>query len=95
MSDYTNKELLEAIYEVRDRVTRIEEKLNRAEKLEEKVDQLDQKINSVKDLAEDAFSMAEANQDGIKAMKESTKWIWSFIIPVAIALIAQVLGVKI
>lgn len=95
MSDYTNKELLEAIYEVRDRVTRIEEKLNRAEKLEDKVEHALVKAQDAKDIAESALVIANLSKDEIKSMRANTKWAWGFAITLAIALIGEYIGVKI
>lgn len=87
-ANYTNKELLEAILDVRDRTTRIEEKLNRAEKQEEKVDY-------AKDLAEDAIAMAKANEKEINAIKNNNKWAWGFVITLVLGLIAQFFGLNI
>lgn len=95
MSDYSSKELLEAIYEVRDRVTRIEEKLNRAEKLEDKVDLSFNKAQEAKDLAEDAIALSNNNKEKIDSMKNNAKWAWGFAITLAIALIAEYFGLKI
>ncbi|MEK5036284.1 hemolysin XhlA family protein [Paenibacillus sp. FSL R7-0302] len=84
-ANYSNKELLDAILDVRDRTTRIEEKLNRAEKTEEKVDY-------AKDLAEEAIAMAKANEREIEAIKNNSKWAWGFVATLVVGLIAQFLG---
>jgi cell division septum initiation protein DivIVA len=94
MSDYTNKELLEAIYEVRDRVTRIEEKLNRAEKMEDKVELAIDKAQDAKDKAEDAMAIAKKNEEDIKAIKANNKWAWGFVITLAIGIISAYFGLK-
>lgn len=93
--NYTTKELMEAIYEVRDRVTRIEEKLNRAERLEVKVDKVIDNADDAMNLAEDAMNLAQSNKDELNAMKSNTKWAWGFAITLAIALIAEYFGIKI
>lgn len=92
MSDYSNKELLEAIYEVRDRVTRIEEKLNRAEKLEDKVELAFVKANQAKDVGEDALSLAEKNKEDIQSIRANNMWAWGFVITLALGIISQFLG---
>lgn len=93
--NYTTKELMEAIYEVRDRVTRIEEKLNRAERLEDKVDIAIDSADDAMNLAEDAMNLAKLNKDEINSMKSNSKWAWGFAITLAIALIAEYFGIKI
>lgn len=95
MADYSNRELLEAILDVRDRTTRIEEKLNRAEKLEDKVDEAFDKAQEAKDVGEDALILAQTNRDEIKGMKANSRWAWGFAATLAIALIGEYFGVKI
>jgi DNA repair exonuclease SbcCD ATPase subunit len=93
--NYTTKELMEAIYEVRDRVTRIEEKLNRAERLEDKVDAVIDTADDAIRKSDEAFALAQANKEEIKSMKANAKWAWGFAITLAIALIAEYFGIKI
>lgn len=93
MSDYTNKEMLEAIYEVRDRVTRIEAQLNRAEKVEDKVDLVSEKTNIVKDIADDALALGQQNRQMIESIQSNNRWAWGFVITAFLGLIAQFFGV--
>ena len=86
---------MEAIYEVRDRVTRIEEKLNRAERLEDKVDLAIDSADDAMNLAEDAMNLAKLNKADLDSMKSNAKWAWGFAITLAIALIAEYFGIKI
>jgi lipoate-protein ligase A len=80
MSDYSNKELLEAIYEVRDRVTRIEEKLNRAERMEDKVELAFTKAQEARDIGEDALTLAKINREEISSLKTSNRWSWGLLV---------------
>jgi methyl-accepting chemotaxis protein len=100
MSDYTNKELLEAIYEVRDRVTRIEESLKRTEKLEDKIDESFDKASEAQNLAKDAISLGQTNREminvhteAIKSIQSSNKWAWGLMITSIITLTGAVIGV--
>lgn len=80
MSDYTNRELLEAIYEVRDRVTRIEEKLNRAEKIEDKLEVVSNKAQEAKDIGDEALVLSKINREEIASLKSSNRWSWGLLI---------------
>lgn len=93
MSDYTNKELLEAIYEVRDRVTRIEESLKRTEKLEDKIDEAYNKALDAKDIGEEALALAEANKEKIADMKVTSRWLLGFVITAVLAVVGQYFGI--
>ncbi|ARF70786.1 hypothetical protein B7C51_25280 (plasmid) [Paenibacillus larvae subsp. pulvifaciens] len=94
MSDtYSGKEMIQVIYEIRDRVTRIEEKQNRIEKLEEKVDDNIVKTIEAKDVAEDAMVLARHNRDQIKDIQANNKWAWGFVITAMIGIIAQLFGI--
>lgn len=80
MSNFTDRDLLEAIYDVRDRVTRIEEKLNRTEGLSEKVDNADDK-------ATEALLKTAQLEKQVEKIGTNTKWAlgiaFSFIIMIA------------
>lgn len=93
MSDYTNKEMLEAIYEVRDRVTRIEAQLNRTEKVEERVETVSDKMIDVKDIADTALVMSQQNKEAIEAIRANNRWAWGFVITAILGMVAQFLGV--
>lgn len=95
MSDYTNKELLDAMYDIRDRVTRIEEKLNRTEKLEDKVEAVSEKAQKGKDVGEEAYILAKANQEEIKSIKANSRWAWGLAITSLLGLLGEFLGIKI
>ncbi|MCY9737463.1 hemolysin XhlA family protein [Paenibacillus alvei] len=86
MSDYTIKELMEAIYEVRDRATRIEEKLNHTEKLAGKVDGIE-KVSNL------ALVKSEQNAKDIDSMKKNNMWAWGFVITALLAVVAQYFGI--
>ncbi len=103
--NYTDKELFEAIYEVRDRVIRMEEKLNRTERLEVKVEEMRTEIYEVRRIAEDALSLAqrnkeaiddlaEENKDEIKSLKDTNKWAWGFVITFVVAVISAYFGLN-
>lgn len=79
MSNFTDRDLLEAIYDVRDRVTRIEEKLNRTEGLAEKVDNADDK-------ATEALLKVGQLEKQVDKIGTNTKWAlgiaFSFILTI-------------
>lgn len=83
MSNFSDRELINAIYDVRDRVTRIEEKLNRTEGLSEKVD-------SAEDKSMEALLKTVQLEKEISQMKNNTKWamglVFTFIGGIVIAL---------
>jgi Haemolysin XhlA len=82
MSNYSDRELIEAIYDVRDRVTRIEEKLNRTEGLSDKVEQADDK-------ATEALLKCTQLESTISEMKTNTKWALGS----AFTIFATILGI--
>lgn len=92
-SDYTNKELLEAIYDVRDRVTRIEEGFKRTDKLEAKAEEGYAKALEAKDIAEDALALGSSNREQINSIKANNKWAWGFVITSIGAVVAQYFGI--
>lgn len=94
MANYTDKELFEAIYEVRDRVIRMEEKLNRTERLEVKVEEMRADIYEVKKIAEDALNLAENNKEKIKTIEANNKWAWGFVITFVVAVVSAYFGLK-
>jgi Mg2+ and Co2+ transporter CorA len=105
VSDYTNKEMLEAIYEVRDRVTRIEESLKRTEKLEDKVESTFNKVIEAKDIGEEALALAKSNEkeianikaqskDEITSLKTQNRWAWGLLLTAIITIAAQFFGFK-
>ncbi len=95
MSDYSNKELLEAIYDVRDRVTRIEEGLKRTEKLEDKIVYAHDKALTAKDIAEEALSISKTNMESIGGIKTTNRWAWGLFIAALGEIIAQHFGFSI
>lgn len=105
MGNYTDKELFEAIYEVRDRVIRMEEKLNRTEKLEVEVKELRTEMYEVRRIAENALAKAESNEEKIEekaianekeinAIKANTKWAWGFVITFVVGVVSAYFGLK-
>jgi hypothetical protein len=98
--EYTNKELLTAMYDIRDRVTRIEESLKRTEKLEYKIDDAFDKAGEAQNLAKDAFAIGQTNReiinvhsDAIKSIQSNSKWAWGLMITSIITLTGAVIGV--
>jgi hypothetical protein len=92
-AEYTNKELIEAIYDVRDRVTRIEESLKRTEKLEDKIDEAYDKAIEAKDVGEDALALAKANREKIESMQSTSKWLLGFLVTALLAVVGQYFGI--
>jgi Haemolysin XhlA len=84
MGNFQEREIIEAIYDVRDRVTRIEEKLNRAEKVEEIANQANLRAN-------EAYLKAVENQRDIDSIKVSNRWAWGFVITFIIAALGKYL----
>lgn len=84
MSNFTDRDLIEAIYDVRDRVTRIEEKLNRTEGLSDKVENADDK-------ATEALLKVAQLEKQIDKFGTNTKWA----LGVAFTFIATIAGVLI
>lgn len=72
MSGFSDRDLIEAIYDVRDRVTRIEEKLNRTEGLSEKIDEADK--NATK-----ALEVANQAKEQLDKFASTTKWVIGII----------------
>lgn len=92
--NYTDKELFEAIYEVRDRVIRMEEKLNRTERLEVKVEEMRTEIYEVRRIAEDALSLAKTNKEEIKSVQATNKWAWGFVITFVVTVVSAYFGLS-
>jgi hypothetical protein len=80
----TTRELMEAIYDIRDRVTRMEEKLNRADKIEDKADE----ANAI---ANKALALAEENHRDIEGIRKAVYWGFGFIITLGITLIVELI----
>lgn len=95
MAEFTSRELIEAIYDVRDRVTRIEEQLiNRTEQIKQRADDAYTK-------ADGADKQAMANAKSIEALEKrvdglivSMRWAWGIAIPsllTVVGIIASIL----
>jgi hypothetical protein len=63
------EKLFEVIYDIRDRVTRIEEKQNRMAHIEEKTD-------NAHDTSNRALLKSKANEKEIQNVKNSSRWAW-------------------
>lgn len=84
MSEFNNRELIEAIYDVRDRVTRIEEKLNRTEGLSDKVDNAEER-------ATEALLKSRENQRDIEILRTNNRWAWGFVLTLVVGVVAKIL----
>lgn len=86
MSSFTDRDLIEAIYDVRDRVTRIEEKLNRTEGLNDRVD-------NAEDKAQEAILRVAHLERQVEKNSSTTKWAlsiaFSFITGIVIVVIEK------
>jgi hypothetical protein len=78
------EKLFEVIYDIRDRVTRIEEGQKRQGQIEEKADAANKTAN-------EALLKAQTNENEIRNVKTSSRWAWgtffAFMIMVVGALI--------
>lgn len=86
MSGYSDRELADAIYDVRDRVTRIEEKLNRTEKIEVKANEADDKASS-------ALLKTQENEKRLDRVENNIKWAWGFMITFGLSVITVLVNV--
>lgn len=69
--------LIEVIYEIRERVARMEERI------EEKFTRLDRnelKIENLEDKVTEALLHVKENEKKIESLQQLNKWIWGFII---------------
>jgi chromosome segregation ATPase len=82
MANFSDRDLIEAIYDVRDRVTRIEEKLNNTEGLSDKVEEAEDKAN-------EALLKVSQLEKQVEKFGTNTKWA----LGVAFGFIATIAGV--
>lgn len=86
-SPFSNERLAEAIYDIRDRIIRVEERQQRTEAIEDKADEALR-------IGREANSKADENARDIESMRTMTKWAitaaLSFV-GVAVAIIAILL----
>ena len=72
--DSNDKKFIEAVYEVRDRVTRIEEKLNRMDKVESKVEVIEAKTAAAEQKAQESLLLGKQNSKEIAMVTATIKW---------------------
>jgi t-SNARE complex subunit (syntaxin) len=72
-------ELTKVMYDIRDRVTRMEEKQNRMEQIEDKADKADATANK-------ALLLAQQNEKNADAHKVANRWAWGVMLAAIIAI---------
>lgn len=94
-NSFSSRELIEAIYDVRDRVTRIEEKLNRTEGIAEKVDIAESKARQAllksEENEKDIIKLSERCERDMDAQKINNRWAWGFVLTLVVSLLAKIL----
>jgi Fe2+ transport system protein B len=92
MAEFTTRELIEAIYDVRDRVTRIEEQLiNRTEQINRRAEDAYMK-------ADTADKQATLNKQNIMALEKridglmlNVRWAWGIAIPSLLTIVGFII----
>lgn len=92
-SEVWGKELMEAIYDIKERVTRIEEGQKRLEKIETSVDITRNKADEALLIAKQSEQMVATLSKEVEGIKTNNKWAWGLFFSALLALATTILSI--